>query len=55
MYGMELDKVKESLKGSESYLKEDIVYKKAVDFIYDNAKIVEPKEKEEKKAEKKEE
>ena len=51
MYGMELDKVKESLKGSESYLKEDIVYKKAVDFIYDNAKIVEPKEKEEKKEE----
>ena len=32
------------LAGSESYLKEDITYRKAVDFIYENAKIVEPKE-----------
>ena len=45
LYKTDLEKVKESLKGSENYLKEDIVYRKTVDFIYDNAKIVEPKEK----------
>ena len=48
MYKMDLDKVKESLASSENYLKEDIVYRKAVDFIYDNAKITEPKAKKEK-------
>ncbi len=48
MYKMELDKVKETLAASEGYLKEDIVYRKTVDFIYENAKIVEPKVKEEK-------
>ncbi len=48
-YKMELDKVKESLKGSEGYLKEDIVYRKTVDFIYENAKVTEPKEKKAKK------
>ena len=46
MYKTDLDKVKESLKSSEGYLKEDIVYRKTVDFIYDNAKIVEPKKEE---------
>ena len=57
MYKMDLDKVKESLASSENYLKEDIVYRKAVDFIYENAKITEPKVKKEKaeKAEKAEE
>ncbi len=42
-YQMDVEKVKESLAASEGYLKEDIVYRNTVDFIYDNAKIVEPK------------
>ena len=33
---------------NEEYLKEDIAYRKAVDFVFKNAKIVEPKASEEK-------
>ncbi|MBO4818580.1 MAG: trigger factor [Firmicutes bacterium] len=48
MYNMELEKVKKALEFNEEYLKEDIVYRKTVNFVFDNAKIVEPKESEEK-------
>ena len=48
MYKTDLESVKKSLASSEDYLKEDIVYRKTVDFIYENAKIVEPKVEEEK-------
>lgn len=48
MYGMELDKVKENMAGSEEYLKGDIVYRKAIDFIYANANIAAPKAEEKK-------
>ena len=46
-YGMEKDRVKELL-GSTNGIEKDLLRSKAVDFIYENAKLTEPKK--EKKA-----
>ncbi len=43
-YQMSVEEVKKAMAGSESVIKEDIAYRKAVQFIYDNAKFVEPEE-----------
>ena len=42
-YGIAPEDAKKSLAGSENYIKEDIVYRKAVQFIFDNAKKIAPK------------
>lgn len=38
-YNMELDKVKEALADSMEYFKKDIVIKKVIDTLYENAKV----------------
>ncbi len=43
-YQMSVEEVKKAMAGSESIIKEDIAYRKAVQFVYDNAKFVEPAE-----------
>ncbi|TDP59606.1 trigger factor [Aminicella lysinilytica] len=38
-YNMEIDKIKEALADSMEYFKKDIVIKKVIDTLYDNAKV----------------
>ena len=53
MYGMEKDKVLSALgTGYEKLLSKDIVNRKALDFVYENAKLSEPKKEEPKKEKK---
>ena len=50
-YGMEIEKVKEIYGDSyRKLLEKDIASRKAVDFLYDNAKVTEPKKKAAKKS-----
>ena len=41
MYNLEVDKLKERLSEDDiEYIKEGIILNKAIDFIYENAKII---------------
>jgi len=42
-YGMEVEEIKKAFASSVEYMKDDIKYRKAVAFVFDNAKKVAPK------------
>ena len=45
-YGMDENQAAEALGSNIKYFKEDVVTKKAIDFVFSEAKITEPKEEE---------